>query len=260
MWCELHQSAVFMIVVKINKKRFFKNIGRHFVVLNWIQSHTNWQIIKLEVNCQLHHLAHVMAHAHATEIMNSQLGACQHIQRKDCNLHRLCMYSSVSALALSLFINKKHIKWQNNHLQNIIDTAIYVKPYPAGSLADDKKGLFMAKWYRQFKYHVLDFTSWSRKTCTLWSHCTHFDGQIWNLANTDGRYDIGLLVLYIQTLDALKISLMLLDPLSVSRFSSQVCWCWTSKQRAVVDSNSLPQFFSIPKSAFYWFHCIFQWV
>jgi hypothetical protein len=32
-----------------------------------------------------------------------------------------------------------------------------MKPYPAVSLADDKIGLFMAKWYRQFKCHVLDF-------------------------------------------------------------------------------------------------------
>jgi hypothetical protein len=49
------------------------------------------------------------------------------------------------------FLQQKHVKWQNNYLQNIIDTAIYIKPYPAVSLADDKIGLFMAKWYRQFK-------------------------------------------------------------------------------------------------------------
>jgi hypothetical protein len=45
------------------------------------------------------------------------------------------MQSSVSAYrpcALSPFINKKHIKWQNNYLQNI-DTAV-----PAVSLADDE--------------------------------------------------------------------------------------------------------------------------
>jgi hypothetical protein len=54
--------------------------------------------------------------------------------------------------------------------------------------------------YLTLKCHVLNFASWSRKQCTLWWRCTHFDGQIWNLANIDGRY-----VLYVQTLDALKI-------------------------------------------------------
>jgi hypothetical protein len=50
------------------------------------------------------------------------------------------MHSSVNAYA---FINEKTHQ-QNNYLQNIIDTAIYMKPYPAVCLTDDKIGLFMA--------------------------------------------------------------------------------------------------------------------
>jgi hypothetical protein len=72
-----------------------------------------------------------------------------------------------------------------------------VSRMPAVCPADDKIGLFMAKVVSAVWVSCLRFRLMIRKTCTLWWRCTHFDGQIWNLANTDGRYDIWLHVLYV---------------------------------------------------------------
>jgi hypothetical protein len=43
-------------------------------------------------------------------------------------------------------LSSKHHRYSNIH-----------EAVPAVSLADDKIGLFMAKWYWQFMRHVLDF-------------------------------------------------------------------------------------------------------
>jgi hypothetical protein len=68
------QSDQWWDMSKNNKKSSQKNIGRHFVVLNWIQSHTKWQIITLEVNCQPHHLAAFIWQVGATGEFGSLFG------------------------------------------------------------------------------------------------------------------------------------------------------------------------------------------
>jgi hypothetical protein len=95
-----------------------------------------------------------MAHAHATEFRNTQLWGCQHVRRED-SVHRLCMqcqcigpipFHQQETHQMIEQLSSKH------HRHSSIHEAV-----PAVSLADDKTGLSMTKWYRQFKCHDLDF-------------------------------------------------------------------------------------------------------